>query len=445
MNRGRVYFVNSKTVTKIHVVILAAVIVVATVAGIVLYVLWGGTVQSTETIKIGVLADLDNVEGRLVWQAAVLAAEHVNAEGGVLGRDIEIVSEDDDSETSPPDPIVASKALTKLITVDQADYIIDANPVMIPHQDICSEHKKILFSLTSIDDELTQRVLDDYDKYKYYFRGGTGNMSTAISGITDTILALRNYTGFDKIALLYPGVSDLREAFSGVSNSLLAHGFDVVYSNVFPMETEDFTSYFMAIEASGAEILYPFIIGHSSLLFVKEWHERQSPTVVWGFITLAEKLDFWELTEGKCESVSFSGYPIISGYPLTSKTLPTREAYLERWGEVLDIVAASTYDIVRFILPDAIKRAGTLEIDAVIEALEETDVETSLAHHFVYTSSHDIMRGKNVNDPEGDYMIVCKFQWQNGVQVLVYPTELMEEAGATYTFPPWSGPWDELE
>jgi len=35
------------------------------------------------------------------------------------------------------------------------------------------------------------------------------------------------------------------------------------------------------------------------------------------------------------------------------------------------------------------------------------------------------------------------FQWKpDGTRVPVYPRELKEEAGATYTYPPWEGPWD---
>jgi len=36
------------------------------------------------------------------------------------------------------------------------------------------------------------------------------------------------------------------------------------------------------------------------------------------------------------------------------------------------------------------------------------------------------------------------FQWQDRKQVPVVPKEIMEEAGVTYTFPDWAGPWDEL-
>jgi hypothetical protein len=37
------------------------------------------------------------------------------------------------------------------------------------------------------------------------------------------------------------------------------------------------------------------------------------------------------------------------------------------------------------------------------------------------------------------------FQWQDGIQVPVDPTKIMEEAGATLTFPDWSGPWDDFD
>jgi hypothetical protein len=55
------------------------------------------------------------------------------------------------------------------------------------------------------------------------------------------------------------------------------------------------------------------------------------------------------------------------------------------------------------------------------------------------------MSGKRGNDehPE-DYFLVGTFQWQNGVQVPVLPKEIMEEAGANYLLPPWSGPWNNI-
>ena len=204
----------------------------------------------------------------------------------------------------------------------------------------------------------------------------------------------------------------------------------------------DFSSYFAAIEESGAEIILPFT--PFGLAMVNEWYQRQTPAVMWGYLGQAQEINFWELSEGRCDSITSAAYPVTAGYPLTSKTLATREAYLERWGEVPTLVGAATYDLVRFILPDAIKRAGTTEIEEVINALETIDIETSTASHFVYTASHDLMFGENVNDPDGDYLVVCSFQWQDGIMVPIAPQKIKEEAGATYLFPDWSGPWDNI-
>jgi hypothetical protein len=100
-------------------------------------------------------------------------------------------------------------------------------------------------------------------------------------------------------------------------------------------------------------------------------------------------------------------------------------------------------ELVRYILPEALKRAGTTETDSVIKALETTSIETSLARRFVFTSSHDIMIGAaGPNRPGEDYFMVCLFQWQSGKLVPVYPKEIMQEAGVTYKFPDWDGPWD---
>lgn len=432
---------NSKAVTRIQSVALIAIIAVAAVAGTAAYYLLNGKTQATENIRIGICADLDATFGKAIWRGAELAAEQINAEGGVLGSNFTIVAEDDDSEIPPGDIAVGTNALTKLVTVDQADYIISSSTFTQVYQDICAQHKKILFSFGDSDND-THRVLENYDQYKYFFRPST-NTSSAVDSETDSLRTLRNYTGFTKVALLIEDFTGFTLMAEGMKKLLLNYGFDVIYYNTFPPGTTDFTSYFAAIETSGAQILSPLVISQSCFPLVKEYYDRQSPFIMWGYIGQADSSNFWELTEGKCKYTSFVGLPIIAGYPITNKTLPTREAYIQRWEEIPNWASTETYDVVRFILPDAVKRAGTTETEAVIKALEKTDVETSMARRFVFTSSHDVMIGAaGPNIPSEDYMLVCLFQWQNGTQAPVYPKQVMQEAGATYKYPNWPGPWD---
>ena len=430
---------SSRALTKIQAIILIAIIAVAAVAVIVF---WDGENQSSETIKIGICADLDNTVGKSILQGAQLAVEQVNAEGGVLGRNFEIVAEDDDRESSG-DQTTASNAFTKLITVDKSDFTISYHFGLL-YREIASEHKKIFFSIEDTRNELTQGVLDNYDKYKYYFRAGVGNETEAIKGWTDSIGVCRNYTGFNKVAFLYHQVG-LGFMLSSTINNLEKEGFDVVLSQSVDWTALDYSSYFAQAEEAGAEILYPLIFGTGAIPFVKEYYDRQSPMVMWGVVDIASTNDFWEITEGKCEYITNHGYPVVAGYPLTSKTVPTREAYVERWGEEISSDAAVAYDTVRFILVDAIERAGTIETEAVIEALEETDIETSLARRFVFTSSHDIFVTEvEPGRPNEEYFFHAFFQWQDGTLVPVYPPQIMEEVGATYMFPDWPGPWDNI-
>ena len=431
---------NSRALARVQSAALLVIMIIAAVSGVTAYLFLRDSNSTSNTIKIGVCGDLDNTNGKKTWQGAVLAAEQVNAEGGVLGKQFEIVAEDSDVETPPFDIAVASNAMTKLITVDKADFILTATGTSsIVLQDICADYNKIMFSL-SPDEELTQRVADNYDRYKGFFRTEISNISASILGSADSILTLRNYTGFNKVAFVAVDFSIFKQIATGVQSILLENGFEVVESETISVTTTDLTSVFAKVEASGAEILSVYTTNGAS--FVKEYYNRQSPFVVWGFLAGAGESSFWDLTEGKCEFVSFVGDPVIAGYPLTSKTLPTRDAFLERWGTLPIGNAANAYDLVRFILPDALKRAGSLENQAVIAALEATNVETSLARRSVFTSNHDVMIGAaGPNKPGEDYVLVCLFQWQNGVQVPVYPQELLKEAGVTYTYPDWAGPW----
>ena len=434
---------DSNAITRIQSVILASIIIVATVAGILSYVLWN-TQDTSETIKIGVLTDLDTIDGKGIWQGVVLAAEQLNAKGGIIGKQVEIVGEDTDISTGP-DPAKISTALTRLLTYHKVDFIIGvATSEGFMIQDLIAEHKTIFFEIASTEDSYTQRVLDDYDTCKYFFRVAF-NATSVFQGITDALLLLREQTGFNKVGYIGEDLGWTKGIMEGLDYVLpQIYRFDLVYKGSFPMDTLDFSSYFAAVETAGAEILVPLIASDGAIPFVREYHDRQSPMVIYGGFLGVGVSDprGWEITDGKCEYISVSSTPVLAGYPLTSKTIPVREAYINRWEENPNWFGVNAYDVLSYILSDAIERAGTIEPDTVIEALEQVSIETTNARNFVFTSSHDMMMGENPNDPDADYVLAMLFQWIDGKQVPVYPKKIMEEAGTTYTFPPWPGPWD---
>jgi branched-chain amino acid transport system substrate-binding protein len=441
IREGKPIFLDSDALTKIQSMILIAIIVVAVVIGGAVYVFMSEEPQQTQTIKIGVCTDLGDTNMETTWKGAVLAAEQINAEGGILGKQIELVSEDSDAASMPFDPSKVSLAITKLITYHKVDFVIggvvtEDNLII---QDIVAEHKIIFIGSNSFGDLLTERVQNNYEKYKYFFKSAPPSETVLSAYTREAFVALREYTGFNKIAYIAEDIM-LWDTYIEESIEPLTelHGFEIVYSNKFPPGTVDFTSYFAAAEAAGAEIMIPLIYGAEGISFTKEWCDRQSPMVIWGVNVAATADNYWEITDGKCEHETTSILPFDVGYPFTSQTIPMREAYMERWGETPTQLAASAYDIIRFILPDALERAGTLDTEAVIEALEEVDVETTSMKRFaIHAESHEIMYGPGFGDQ-------FFFQWQDGTRVPVYPREIKEKEGITYTFPDWPGPWDDL-
>ena len=431
---------DSRAITKIQAIILVAVIVIAAVAA---YVLWTGEEESSETMKIGVLVDLDGLYGKQVFQGTMLAAEQINEEGGLLGRQIEVVGEDSGVESGSSDPVIINTALTKLLTVHKVDFIVGiAADQGFMIQELNSQHKKIFFDIGTTEDEYTQRVLDNYDSYKYYFRV-TFNASSTFQGLTKGFLYMRELIGLNKVGYVVEDIGYTKGIAEVMDVVLPELGFDLVYRKTSPISEVDFSSYFAAAEEAGVEVMVPLII-FQGIPFVKEYHDRQSPMVVYGgsIGSSVAGSDGWVNTDGKCEYFSVVSTALDADYPLTSKTLPFRDAFIERWGEIPLGLAPSGYDILRFILADALGRAGTLEVDAVIDALETTRVETLNAKNFVFTPSHDPMIGENFDDPDYAYGTIIGLQWQNGEMVPTFPKWLMEEAGATYIYPPWSGPWD---
>lgn len=435
---------NCQGLTRLQGVIVILIIIVVASASVV-YVFLSSQDQFSGDIKIGVLADLDGGAGKGAWQAAQLAADQLNKEGGLLGRQIKVIGEDHDIE-SDPDTMKVSQAMLRLITYHGVDFIIaQANgEAGFVCQDLSAEHEKIILMHANTEDEYTERVLENYEKYQYFFRGCSFNATSVFLGMTDSLSLFRNFTGFNKIGYIAEDLSFITAITDGLDYVLPnVYGFELVYKGKCPPGTFDFTSYFALAEAAGTEILVPLIVSPAGIPFIKEYYDRQSPTFVAGGVLAQGGLpESWEATEGKCEDMIIGEFPTTVGYPLTSETVPFQEAYIDKWDESPSWTAAYTYDSLRFILADAIRRAGTIETEAVIKALEETSIETSNARNFVFTSSHDVMMGENPNNPEADYQLVMLFQWQDGKQVPVYPRKIMEEVGATLTFPDWLGPWD---
>lgn len=148
--------------------------VIALVAGAVLIVAGLATPAiAQQPIKIGIVGPMAFVQGENHWNGATLAMEEINKPGGVnMGgtlRPIELVKVDSNEILSVPD---AATAMERAITRDKVDFVIGGfrSEAVLAMQEVAMDYKKIFLGAGAAHNKLGQRVTENYDRYKYWFR-----------------------------------------------------------------------------------------------------------------------------------------------------------------------------------------------------------------------------------------------------------------------------------
>ena len=127
-----------------------------------------------DTIKIGVIGPMNFVQGKGHWNGALMAAEEINAKGGVqVGNkkmEIELVKADSNEFLNVTD---ATNAMELLMTRHKVDFVVGGfrSEAVFAMQDIAMDYKKIFIGTGASHSKLCLRVAEDYDRYKYWFRG----------------------------------------------------------------------------------------------------------------------------------------------------------------------------------------------------------------------------------------------------------------------------------
>src|SRR4030042_3065777 len=154
-------------------------------AVIFLFALASFTTAFGEEIKIGVIGPMKFVQGISHWNGAVMAADEINAKGGVKVGDkmmkIKLIQADSNEFINVTD---ATNAMERLITRDKVDFVVGGfrTEAVLAMQDIAMERRVIFIGCGAAHPELCERVAKYYDQYKYFFRGtpySSGNLVKA--------------------------------------------------------------------------------------------------------------------------------------------------------------------------------------------------------------------------------------------------------------------------
>src|ERR1700675_1789730 len=131
-----------------------------------------------DTIKIGVIAEAQAVAGSSIPMGAQLAADEINAAGGVDGRKIEIVSYDNHSSSAE-----SVRAFQRAVNEDHVNAVLASyiSEVVLALEPWAGRLKTVMITPGAASDVITQNIAKNYDTMKYTFHGYLTSTSLAES------------------------------------------------------------------------------------------------------------------------------------------------------------------------------------------------------------------------------------------------------------------------
>jgi len=301
--------------------------------------------------------------------AMTLAVEQINEAGGVLGREFVLLPVADDG----CDPMMAAQAAT-LISSSDAHFVVGS---------YCSA--AVIAALQEFYDNDLIMVISSANSTRITEMG----LSTAFmlnspgTHQIDTLVDVINHVGVTNVAVIHQG-DDFTQNLSDIANNRLpAAGLNIVTTQVMELGVPDASAIVTAVRNAGAEVVFwagYFADGGNMIRQLRQGGFD-------GYIIVADGATSIELIN----ATGPAGEGVLALSPPTAEFTPGgaefAAAFEERFGDPPGAFAPLAYD-TPFVLAAAIEAAGTIEFEAVRDALQNIDFE-AMTGRIVFTSDRE--------------------------------------------------------
>ena len=327
------------------------------VLGLIAGLLLSGSVFSQETIKIGVITDRVGVSkpyAEPATEGVIFGADEINRKGGVLGRKIELMIEDDQSR---PD---ISAALARKLVDQGAVFILSVSlsPATQQQQTVTMEAKTPQMTPMNSADYLTTQLQNPY----FWQTGPLG--STQIQ----TLLAHAKTKNFKRVALITDN-SDLGQAIAKAFRGTLEKaGIQIVADEVVARGATTAMPQMQKIRAAGPEAMFlAGVLTAENVLIFRAYKELGVKFPIHSSYNLSVPI-YETVAKGLVNGVTF-----VDAYdPEKPEVKAFVAAYKKGTGKDSQNLHGYGYDGIHLVA-DAIRRAGSTDKEKIREAMQKTD------------------------------------------------------------------------
>lgn len=329
-------------------------------------------------VKIGLIGPIGLLDvGRAMVRGAQLAIEEINGlvdEGKLPPPKLTMEGMIRDDQVLRGD--VAKAAFEELVEKGAVTivggFLDETVAAMLPSM---VRLKKPFLDTGSSAPEFNRLVKTEYDKYKYYFRVMINTEILAWDTAQMVAGLMLQEMGIQKVALVMES-SIFGQAFLKIMQEQLPKvGAQIGPVISFPVQNPDFAGILAQVSDSDADAIIPYFAFNDGVPFVGQAYELKTDLPIIGIIADGQAFEYWQSTGGRV-----MGHVYVDAAtgetPVTPKTRPFFQAYVERFGDSPPArplyTAFSTYDAL-FILKGAIDRTGSTNADGIVTQLEQTD------------------------------------------------------------------------
>ncbi|OYV74237.1 MAG: hypothetical protein B7Z74_02625 [Deltaproteobacteria bacterium 21-66-5] len=326
-----------------------------------------------DALKIGVLAPLSGpyaAGGTSFVQAATLAVEQANAEGGVFGQRVTIVVGDTQGRVD-----VAKSEALRLVSREKVSALVGAylSEETVGAMEVAAAHRTVLLVPVAATAEITDKVRQEYKRYRYVFRVGYSLPQWA-----EMIAAFLSDRKVRRYAFVGAGIRWNLELGETLERVVAPRGITPVYTAFYSPGNPAFDAVAVAAAAASPDIVIladPASIPLSAPVYVQ--------AAAWRGVTPAATA-YVERYERRY------GAPPV-GY---SDTLP--------------------YDAVT-VLVAAWRKAGSAATEAVVPVLER-GAFPGVAGAYRFDAAHQARWGTGPGALHGTFV-----RWERGGALIVFP------------------------
>jgi branched-chain amino acid transport system substrate-binding protein len=383
-----------------------------------------GAAPAAEPIKIGVIGEESSVAGASITKAAQMAQDDINAHGGVLGRQIQVVIYDDHSSAAD-----AVRAFQRAVSEDKVSAVVASyiSEVALAIEPWAARLHTPWITPGAASTDISKAVHENYATNKYTFHGWLTSafIAQSICDFEHDMLVTSSYKVKSTVVMSEDAAwtKPLDERFL---ECLPKAGVKVLDHIRFNPDTTDFTPIFNKIEGEHPDVITTGI-SHVGVQPTVQWHDQRVPVAMVGQSSQATTSTFWKDTNGAAEGV-ITASAAAPDVALTPTTIAFTNAYEKRFGSSPSYDGYTTYDEIH-IIANAIKAAGGTDPDKMVDAMEKTHYTGTVGTIEFYGKddlyTHAIKYGPGL-------VTGVVLQWQSGKQVTVWPRD---KANGKIAFP----------